>query len=504
VDAQVAAFLARWRTLRPGREPLIALTADHGEGLGEHGEPTHGLFIYDSTIRVPLIVSGPGVRAGTVVKGAVRTIDIAPTLLDLAGLRPMRRVEGHSLRRAIVSGRADDEPAYAESLFGRLGFGWAPLHGWRDRGLMLIDAPRPEIYDTSNDPAQARNLAAGRGGDLARMRRALQAAVARAPEAKPSTPSPETSERLRSLGYVASGPVGSPSLRDPKDFAALAALVETAISLERANPAKAAADLRTALKDDPDNAVARRHLAMALVNARRFDAAAGELTILLAAGDDSLETLTLLGDSYRLSGRLAQALDTFTWAVSKDGNAPEGYNGQGKVLTGLGRTEDARRAFERALQAAPDDAEALEGLADLALARGDLAEAQRQLDALAQRDPDDSRVALKRGVVLVRLGELDGAIAIFRAVADREPANAEAAVDLGGALAKSGRAAEAVPYFERAITAGAGGPVVWNGLAMARLETGNQAGAVQALRQSLRARPDQPNIKDMLERLQRQ
>lgn len=501
VDRQIGLFLAAWRSARGPRTPVVLVTADHGEGLGEHDEPTHGLFIYDSTIRVPLIVAGPGVPVGRVVKGAVQLIDVAPTLLDLAGRPAMPGTEGRSLREAMTSGHAPDEPAYAESLFGRLGFGWAPLHGWRHRGLMFIEAPRPELYDVTRDPGQLTNLVAQRAHEVGRMRRAVHAALARAPEARPAAAGRDTAERLRSLGYVASAPVGDPSLRDPKDLATLAVRIENAMAIERADPVRAAAEFRAALREDPRNAVARRHLAMALVAGKRFDEATRELRRLVAAGERSVETFTLLGDCHRLSGRFSEALDAFGRAVASDPTAPEGYNGQGKVLTALGRTEEARQAFERAVRLAPDDAEGLEGLADLALARGDMAEASARLETLTARDPGDSGAALKHGVVLVRTGELERAIAIFRQVADREPANVEAVVDLGGALAKAGRPAEAVTHFERALAAGARSPVVLNSLAMARLETGDAAGAAEALQESLRVRPDQPNISELLKQL---
>jgi arylsulfatase A-like enzyme/Flp pilus assembly protein TadD len=499
-DSQVGLLLEGWRQAR-GRDPVVVVTSDHGEGLGEHGEPTHGLFIYDSTIRVPLVIAGPGIPAGRVPKSLARGIDIAPTLLDLAGVRAPGSVEGRSLRPLWEGRSGREEPAYVESLFGRLGFGWAPLHGLRERDLMFIDAPRPEIYDLRADPGQARNLAADRVEDLARMKRAVQAALAKAPEAKPVAIPRAAREQLRSLGYVASGTAGTASLRDPKDFAALAVRIENAMAVERADPARAASEFRAALGEDPDNRVARRHLAMALVAGRQYVAAERELRTLLAAGDDSLEAVTLLGDCYRLSGRYAEALEAFDRAVTLDPSAPEGFGGRGKTLTVLGRHEEARLAFGQALRVAPDDPEALEGLADLALARGDLAEARLRLDALAARDPGDARVALKYGVVLVRTGEIDRAISVFRAVTEREPANAEAAVNLGGALAKSGRPAEALPYFERAVRAGAKGTALWNGLAMARLETGNREGAAAALRESLRANPNQPQIRELLARV---
>ena len=502
-DQQVGALLEAWTRLRKDRQPIVAITGDHGEGLGEHGEPTHGLFIYDSTLRVPLLLAGPHVPAGKVVGGAVSTIDIAPTLLDLAGLPPRKEMEGRSLRAALDTGKAPLEPLYAESLFGRLGFGWSPLYGWRERGLMFVDAPVPEVYDLAADPGETRNVAAARGDDQRRMQRAVQAAVARAPEARPAALPRDAAESLRSLGYVASGSAPRPSLRDPKAFAALAVRIENAMAVERADPSKAIAEFRAALKEDPENAVARRHLAMALVAARQFDPAVTELTALLASGDDSLETLTLLGDCHRLSGRYAEALEAFNRAVSKNAAVPEAFDGLGKTLTAAGRNDEARAAFEKALATVPDDPDALEGLADLALARGDVAEAQARLANLQARDAADSRVALKHGVVLVRTGQVEQAIAVFRGVLQREPGNAEAALDLGGALAKTGRPVEAVPLFEQAVRSGAKGPVVWNSLAMARLETGDRAGAAAALRESLRARPDQANIKDLLDRVVR-
>jgi choline-sulfatase len=499
-DQQLGAFLAAWRKAR-GDGPLVAVASDHGEGLGEHGEPTHGLFIYDSTLRVPLVVAGPGVRAGRLVTGAVRTIDIAPTLLDFAGLGPLSGAEGRSLRGAIETGRAADEPVYSESLFARLAFGWAPLHGWRERGLMAIDAPTPELYDTAADPGQTRNLAPERADATARLLKASRLSVSRASEPRPASVSRDTAERLRSLGYVASSGVSDPSLRDPKDAAGLAVRIENAMAVERAQPARAAAELSAVLREDPNNALVRRHLAMALAGARRFDEAIGHLRQLVAAGDDSLETLTLLADCQRLAGRPAEAATAFKRVVGLHPDAPEGHDGLGKSLVALGRHDDAGRAFERALAVAPGDAEALAALADLALVRGDTSGARAHLEALTNADETDSRAALKLGVVLVREGEVERAIGLFRSVIDREPGNAEAAMDLAAALAKSGRAAEAVPYFERAVAAGTRTPAVWNGLAAARLESGNATGAAEALRASLHAEPNQPRIRELLEKV---
>jgi Tfp pilus assembly protein PilF len=182
---------------------------------------------------------------------------------------------------------------------------------------------------------------------------------------------------------------------------------------------------------------------------------------------------------------------------------PDTFNAQGKVLTAMGRISDAQTVFARARSLVPDDPEALAGLSDVALKNGDLAGAKAILDALVSRDPADADACFKLGVVLVRIGEPDRAMGLLRSVVERQPGNVDAVVAFGGLLAKTGHPADAVPYFERAIRAGAKSPIVWNSLAMARLETGNEAGAAEALRQSLRSKPDQPDITALLQRLGR-
>jgi arylsulfatase A-like enzyme/Tfp pilus assembly protein PilF len=504
-DAQIGAFLDGITRARP-EDPLVVLaTSDHGESLGEHGEPTHGLFVYDSTTRAPLILAGAGVPAGRIAPTLARGIDITPTLLDLARLPPIDGVEGRSLVPALADpGAMPDEPAYVESLYARLSFGWAPLQGWRERDWLYVDAPTPELYDVTHDASQAHNIAAERAAETARFKRATAAAVAKGRPVEPSAQQArDASERLRSLGYASGGTIANPSLRDPKALIEVAVRIENALAIERADPAKAAQEFRAVLKEDPANPAARRHLAIALSEARRFPEAIAEFTRLVADGNATRETLITLSDSYRLSGRLQDALDTARRAAEQDPTTPDGADAMGKTLVALGRKEEARAAFERALAIQADDPDALIGLADLAIDRGEFTEARARLEALAARDPDDAAVGLKLGVVLVRLGQLDPAITLFGRVVAARPNNAEALTNLAGALAKAGRPAEAVPYFERAIEAGAVSPVVLNGLGFSRLEAGDTQGAIEALRRSLRLKPDQPNVAAVLREIGR-
>jgi choline-sulfatase len=501
-DAQLGELIDAVRRIPGGRQTLVAVTSDHGEGLGEHGEPTHGLFVYDSTIRVPLILSGPGVAAARTVSTLAQSIDIAPTLLDLEHLPPLPGADGRSLVPAITGSRSDaSETAYVESLYARLSFGWAPLHGWREGNWMYIDAPRPELYEVAADPGQLHDLAAARPAETARFHEAVQAAISKTRTVSPAAVSRSDAERLRSLGYASGGPIAKPSLRDPKDLAQVVVRIENAMALERVNPKEAAEEFRAVLAQDPDNPLARRHLAIALSTARRFGEAIVELNALIAAGNANADTLTFLSDCYRLAGELERSLEAGREAQARDSRIPDAPNAVAKTLVALGRRDEARREFEHALSLQADDPDALEGLADLAIERGDFSEAKARLEALRTRDAADVGLALKLGTILVRMSELAPAIQLFEGAVRDRPANVNALVSLAGALAKAGRPAEAVPYFERAVSLGAVSPLVLNGLGFARLEAGDTARAAEALGQSLRLQPNQPAIAEALRQI---
>jgi predicted Zn-dependent protease len=312
--------------------------------------------------------------------------------------------------------------------------GWAPLRGWRDGSLMLIDAPRPELYDTGADAAQTRNVAADRPAEFARLKGALTEAMRHQSASARADTSPSTTAQLASLGYVAPGSVAKPSLRDPKDMAAISARIGRAIDIEDSNPAAAARELAAAVQQDPQNPLARRHLGASLLRAGRLQEASAVLHALASDGADSTDTLTQL--------------------------------------------------------------------ADLAFEQRDFRQARARLETIYGRDPQDA-TALKLGIACAKSGDIDRAIALFEIVVSRDPANVDARVDLAGALLQRGRAAEAARQFQGAIDAGAAAPLVWNGLASAKMQSGDRRGAADALRESLRLEPNQADIARTLAGLDR-
>src|SRR5260370_299155 len=224
-DSALANFIAHLKKSNRYRGAIIAVVGDHGEGLGEHHEQTHGIFLYDSTTHVPLIVKlSGGLVAGTLVNAQVRTVDIAPTLLELAGAAALEKHDGESLTPYFAAGDKTERPAFGETDYP-LRFGWAPLRSVRAGGFKYIEAPPPEFYDLHADSAELNNKYEPWNERVQKSRAMLAELSAKEPppEASKGSVSPDTINELKALGYLGQADVGSattaaePSmLPDPK------------------------------------------------------------------------------------------------------------------------------------------------------------------------------------------------------------------------------------------------------------------------------------------------
>jgi arylsulfatase A-like enzyme/tetratricopeptide (TPR) repeat protein len=507
VDEQIGRLIGRLDERALTSRTLILVTSDHGESLGEHGEESHGIFVYDSTLRIPWIMAGPEVPRGRVVETVARSIDVAPTLLDYAGIAGAGAVDGRSIRPATTGRALPDEPAYAESLSSLLHMGWAPLHAWRTRRWKLVEAPRPELYDLEADPAEQRNLAPDEREQVERLRRPLQAAMAAPTPLAAKAVDAEAAERLGALGYLGGAPVPAPGegskLWDPKDHVDVITRLERGMSRARNEPLSAVADLTWVLEKDPGATIALRYRAVAYAAAGRSAQAVADLRALEREGGLTAEDLIVLGDCLRASGRSDAALEALDRAAQLQPKSPQPWLSRGNVLLKEGRNEEAVTAFERVLALAPDHIEALRGLADLALLRDDAGTARVRYGRILEMDANDVGAMVKLGVLRMRAGDREEAIALFRRAVEREPKNAGALLYLAGALASSGRHAEAVPFFERSLAAGPKTTMALNGLALTRLELGDRAGAAKALRESLALDPRQEQVARLLAEVRR-
>ena len=501
VDTQLGRLLQRLERSGELARTVVLVTADHGESLGDHGEQTHGIFVYDATLRVPFIITGPGIPAGLSPRVVARGVDVMPTLLDFAGLEPHAGLDGRSLRPALDGESMPDAPVYVEGLVAARHLGWAPLHGIRMSGWKFIDAPKRELYDLSEDPSEMSNRIDHHRDRVDELATQLDSALKSTPVSRASSrPDAETTARLRALGYLGGAAPSQPSAakpvgkRDPKDGIQLINTLETGVSLTATDPARAVSLLQSVLHDDPRIELARRNLAIALGAQGHHRDAIDVLTRLRSEGVATAEDLVLLSESFRVTGRAKDAEQMLREAATRDPRSPEPALTLARSLMGKQQFADAAAAYRRALDIVPEHPEALAGLGEAALAQGDLPGASGWFERTLARDPQDVKAGFGLAVVRARQGRIADALPLFQWVVDRDPTHGDALAGLAAALAKTGKPGEAVRYFERAIDAGARSPAVLNGLGLARLESGDTTGALAAFQTSLKERPDQPEI----------
>jgi arylsulfatase A-like enzyme len=277
-DRELGRFLQHLDANEPDRRTTILLVSDHGEALGAHGEPTHSLFIYDATQRVPLILAGPGIRP-RLESTQRRLVDVAPTLVALYGVDLDVDGEGASLLEPPTVAEAYIETKESEFLRG-----WSPLHGIRTDRWKYIRAPRPELYDLANDPQEAKNLFGSNPEIETQLSSLVDEILDKARLSAPGVMDPETAEQLASLGYIATiePGTGADSSKDPKDgIEAAASLFHGIQSFSERNLALARHHLQRAILLDPELKEAHSYLASTYLELGRYDLAADHAAIAL-------------------------------------------------------------------------------------------------------------------------------------------------------------------------------------------------------------------------------
>lgn len=383
-DAYLAPLL---QPFLDGGEPaaLIAVTADHGESLGEHGERTHGLFAYEATLRVPLVLSAPGLAAATVDQPA-RHIDLLPTLLEAAGVEVPADLPGRSL---LGDPPATRTTTYFEALTATFDRGWAPLRGLIEGGEKAIELPIPELYDLAADPHEANNLATHERRRLAALREQLPAESAWPPPRKVEG-SAEERAALRSLGYTAGAGAGAKARYgiedDPKNLIAIDQAVHRFIDLFQQRRLTAATDVaREVVATRPDMPLGYENLAQVLLERAMPEAA---LEVMQRAHQRGLAAPSLIRQlALTLSqlGRAGEAVDLL-WPA-RDSHDPDDLDVLGVALSEAGRQADAKAVLERVFRFDPSHPEAYQHLALVALRSKDYAAAAAAAErALAGSD----------------------------------------------------------------------------------------------------------------------
>ena len=470
-DEIVGRLLDHLRTRNLYDAAAIVLLSDHGEGLGDHGEEEHGIFLYRETIRVPLIVKLPGSRGGGGrVATPVQHIDLVPTVLELVGgLNPAAAtvtsgLPGRSLLPLLENtGSIASTNIYSESLSPRYHFGWSELYALSDDRYRFVRAPKDELYDLSQDARELTSIAAARPQVRSAMRGALDAMIANAAVTPPSAVSEADRQKLAALGYVgtqSSSALQLPGdrLADPKDKVEVLQMYRRAGRLAGAQKyAEAVALFRRLLEDDP------------------------------AMTDVWLQ----LAEAHNQQGQITEALAAYKQVISRDPKNPAALTGATSALLRAGRIGEAKAHAELSVDVAP--AIAHETLARIAVHQKDDAAARRHAQLAQQADPSLPMQAFVEGMILHARGQYGPAaerlLEAKRAIAARTEQLADVNYLAADSLARLERYAEAEPLFHAELAVFPTHVRARGGLAMLYKATGRDADAERAIDEIVRIAP---------------
>lgn len=517
VDEQVGRVLERVRRPDLAASTLVVVMSDHGEGLGDHGEWTHGVFLYESTLRIPLLMALPGVLpAGRRVAAPVRSIDVLPTVLDLLRVPIIGDVQGESLRPLYEGRAAPQRVVLSETKAPRENYAWSDLAAIREGSLKFIRAPRPELYDLSADPGETGNLYATRSDDASRLADDLRGRLAvvtrRAPDGGgPQEPDAETRERLASLGYISSpGPVAGAPLPDPKDRIAVLDLLDQGLAFATdGRLEEAIATYTRALAADPGNLTVFERRGNARLKAKDYRGAGQDYGKVLASYPDRLESLQNMGSALYAQGDLEGAEARYERVLALAPDSPKTLASLGILRQRQGRPEEAREFFERATAledgASPGrgNASPASGFADRA---GPLYEAGRfeelvtLADAEIRAGRDGADLRSIRGNALFRLGRVEEAAADYRRVLAGRPDDARALFGLALVALRQKKTDEAIRHLEQAKRIDPRQADVMRNLAILYDEAGRTDEAIAGYESALALAPDAQELRFFLGR----
>ncbi|MEO8360785.1 MAG: sulfatase-like hydrolase/transferase [Vicinamibacteria bacterium] len=454
-DAALGPLLESIMDVGRKQRVLVVFTSDHGEGLGEHQESTHGVFAYESTLRVPLILWSPILPAATVTT-PVRHIDILPTILDALGRSRAAELPGRSLLPLAAAGEGAVTSSYFESLSASLNQGWAPLRGLFDGRFKYIDLPLPELYDLDKDPKELRNLVATEPIALDRLRTGLAREREKDRGSDRGQEDAATLEKLRALGYVAAGAAAPTKDQyteadDPKNLIEIDERNRQVVTLFNQGGIHLgeAIDLvKRNLSERPDMSGANLQLAY-------LERTRGDLKAAVAAAKRAVKLKPLDGEAVALLGayltemgepqEAIRYLDPYAQAGAVNFDV---LTALGLAQTALGRIDAARKAFLAAREIDPSNGLAIANLGVLELMAGNREAARTALEHAIELDPQIAKAHNTLGVMAAQEGRPAEAIERWKRSVEINENDYQTLFNLAGTLDQAGRRGEARGYFE--------------------------------------------------------
>jgi tetratricopeptide (TPR) repeat protein len=389
-DRELGRLFAAVATKSP--DTLLAVLSDHGEAFSEHGEYSHGVFLYDITVRIPFLLAGPGVPAGLRVKEQARTIDLLPTVLELMGLPALAGVQGASLAPAFQGKGLPASYSYTETLFPKLNLGWAELRGMRTKRWKYIRAPKPELFDLAQDPGETTNVIGAHAAQVRELEAQLTAASGADGKVSTVASDPQTMRQLKSLGYLGGASQQEFELTgkgtDPKDRLEVLRLLHFAVQAEPGTPpSRQISLLRQAVALDPVNPLLYSHL----------------------------------GDLYSRTGRGDDAFKLYQDAVKRGVRTAWLYSRLGQMYLRRGNPQEAIAHFESAATMNPHDYDSLENLAVAYKQTGRIDDAEAMLKMILKSGEEYAPAYNELGMISFQKGDRAGALTYFEKAARLEP-----------------------------------------------------------------------------------
>ena len=503
-DSQVARVLA-WLDQKNLREnTIVVVVADHGEGLGSHGEDEHGYYIYDYAVHVPLIVRAPGVPAARIA-AQVRTIDIAPTILDFVEGEKTADMQGVSVA-ALMKGGNESTPryAYSESMATRLQYGWAALYGLRTPQYKFIQAPRSELYDLAHDAEEANNLLDSERRAATQLRSALarvrEDSERRAPKTQEANMDEETMRKLASLGYLGGGSASATGddadLADPKDKMHLFDSVGYAAHFIAQDDYRKAADvLETVLNDDPKIPQAQLLLVSAYRKTGRTDKAQAILDDYLKQDPGNTRALIAMAEILQEKGKGEDVIAICRKALAVDSRNARAYEIMADVYIDRAEHREALPLLRKVVEIQPKLTRSRLNLAAALIASGGVGEAEHLLTDITHEYPKFPLANYHMGLLRERQGRADDARRAYEAELANQPTSVVARFNLGDLLLRMGDARGAEEQMQRLIKEDPAGARPYLLLARILLGRPDQLAEVERLAHAGLERAKEPDLK---------
>ncbi|MEW6366422.1 MAG: sulfatase-like hydrolase/transferase [Acidobacteriota bacterium] len=456
VDSQIARILEHLQQKGLDQSTCIILTSDHGEGLGEHNEPTHGVFAYESTLRVPLIVKAPDCAPGT-IQQTVQHIDILPTIVELIGEPVPANLKGRSLK-PLLYGASEDGAArdiYFESVGPGLDRNWAPLTGIVSGNYKYIDVPITELYDLAKDTGEKENVFEMRSEVAADLKKRL-ASISEIGASAASGHDQEELDRLASLGYVSTGSSESESAKtytsedDPKNLIPLDSMLEDGVAAARAGDLeRARRTFSEIISMRPGMSIAYSEVAFVHRHMGQPQKGVEILERALKEGHAATGMLAKLGLCFSDAGKNERAIEVLQQAVRESDDNIDAQTYLGMAYARAGQSDKAISTFENILVDDPGNVAAHVHIGQVYLDKKDYAAATQAINKALQIDARFAPALSLMGDAMAGTGSNDAAISNWKRAIETDPRRYEAIYKLASLCQSLGRSAEAATYADQ-------------------------------------------------------